>query len=83
MSVKSLIKFEYELRRKKFSFGSALHYKNPANCRKNFSFGSALHDKNPKEHVKATLCLVIYHTIFDLDQPFTIQSPKPSRSKAL
>ena len=26
-----------------------------------------IHDKNPGEHVKATLCLVIYHTIFDSD----------------
>ena len=26
-----------------------------------------IHDKNPGEHVKATLCLVIYHTIFYSD----------------
>ena len=26
-----------------------------------------IHDKNPGEHVKATLCLVIYQTIFDSD----------------
>ena len=28
---------------------------------------NTIHDKNPGEHVKATLCLVIYHTIFDSD----------------
>ena len=83
MSVKSLIKFEYELGRTNFSFGFYLHGTKSKNesvkslikfeydienwVVKNFSFGSDLHDKNPGEHVKATLCLVIYHTIFDSD----------------
>ena len=67
-SVKSLIKFEYELGGKNFSFGLIKFEYDIENwVVKIFSLGSALHDKNPGEHVKATLCLVIYHTIFDSD----------------
>ena len=65
MLVKSLIKFEYELGRKNFSFGSALHgtksknwsvkslikfeYDNEKLGHKNFSFGSALHYKKSSQ----------------------------------
>ena len=60
MSVKSLIKFEYDIEklgRKNFSFGSGLHdKKSRGTCQydieklgsKNFSFGSAVHDKKSR-----------------------------------
>ena len=36
-----------------------------------------------RKHRSSTDFGKILHTIFDSDQPFTIQSPKPSRSKSL
>ena len=59
MSVKSLIKFEYDIENwvvKIFSFGS-----------ETFTIRIQGNMWNGWKHVKATLCLVIYHTIFDSD----------------
>ena len=36
-----------------------------------------------KEEISSIDFGKILHTIFDSDQPFTIQSPKPSQSRAL